>query len=193
MHPIHAPSTHARARRLCCRLPALLLASLLVGCGGDDPIRPNESIAFLVGDWDAQRFLVESREDPTVKLELIELGAGFSINFQPSGQYTALLVYQGNPLTEIGLVEVDGNEVVFCGHAPLATHQPVPVHALREQAHAHGRHGIPLLAQRVRRRVRDHRAHEAVTFHVEQSGWARILVCTTIIRVKGALDAPTVA
>ena len=113
MHPIHAPSTHARARRLCCRLPALVLASLLVGCGGDDPIRPNESIAFLVGDWDAQRFLVESREDPTVKLELIELGAEFSINFQPSGQYTALLVYQGNPLTEIGLVEVDGNEVVF--------------------------------------------------------------------------------
>ena len=41
------------------------------------------------------------------------LGAKFSLNVQPSGQYTAILVYQSSPFTEIGLLEMDGQEIVF--------------------------------------------------------------------------------
>lgn len=181
MHPIHASYTHARTWRLSSCLPTLGLVVLLAGCGGDDPIRPNESIAFLVGNWDAQRFLVESREDPTIKLELIELGAEFSINFQPSGQYTALLVYQGNPLTEIGLVEVDGSEVVFTVTHPSPRTSRSQYALTGSRLTLTGDTEFPILARRVGRRIRDHRAHEAVTFHVEQCDEPRIVVYTTLL------------
>jgi hypothetical protein len=91
---------------------ALLL--FLSGCGGGDPIQPNEALALLVGDWDADRFVVTNKSTSTQSAELIrDLGASFSLNVQPSGQYTAILVYQGTPLTEIGLLETSGSEIIF--------------------------------------------------------------------------------
>ena len=85
-----------------------------VGCGGGSELGPNSSVAPLVGDWDADRFVVKNKANPTQSPELIrDLGAKFSLNVQPSGQYTAVLVYQGTPITEIGLLEIDGGDVVF--------------------------------------------------------------------------------
>jgi hypothetical protein len=48
---------------------------------------------------------VRQRTRPSpVRLRLIrDLGANFTLNIQPSGQYTAVLVLQGTPITEIGL------------------------------------------------------------------------------------------
>jgi hypothetical protein len=77
-------------------------------------VGPNASIAPLVGDWQADRFVVRNKANPSQSAELIrDLGAQFTLNVQPSGQYTAVLVYQGTPITEIGLLEVSGSEIVF--------------------------------------------------------------------------------
>src|SRR4051812_46439700 len=91
------------------RFTALLLATLLLpflgACASDALLGPDADLAFLVGDWDATRFVVQSKADPKVAPELIKgLGAQFSLNVQPSGQYTAILVYQSSPFTEIGLI-----------------------------------------------------------------------------------------
>jgi hypothetical protein len=99
----------------CGRFIALICSVVLVtACAPADEIGPNASLALLVGDWDAARFTVTSKANPTVNAELVrDLGASFSLNVQPSGQYTAILTYQGTPLTEIGILETDGPEVVF--------------------------------------------------------------------------------
>jgi hypothetical protein len=96
-------------------LPGLLLLCIAAGsCGGDSPVGPNAEIEFLVGDWDATRFIVQSKANPGTAPDLIKtLGAKFSLNVQPSGQYTAVLAYQGTSFVEIGLLDVDGSEVVF--------------------------------------------------------------------------------
>src|SRR5688572_24856019 len=84
---------------------ALALSCTLttVGCSSDDSVGPDASIAFLVGVWEAERFVVTSKANPQTAPDLITaLGATFSLDVQPSGQYTAILVFQGTPVTEIG-------------------------------------------------------------------------------------------
>lgn len=51
--------------------------------------------------------------DPDRTADLLLSGASFSINVQPSGQYTAVLTVLGFPQTEIGILSVDGGELVF--------------------------------------------------------------------------------
>ena len=102
-------------------LPLVLaLTPVIASCGGEDTgVDPNQNLAFLVGDWDATRFVVESKTNPEVAPDLIaDLGAQFFMNVQPSGQYTATLVFQASPVTEIGLIEVDGGDVVFHVNIP---------------------------------------------------------------------------
>ena len=99
-------------------LPALFILALalplLGSCRGDSLVGADADLAFLVGDWDATRFLVQSKADPKIAPELIKgVGAQFTLDIQPSGQYTAILIYQGNPLTEIGLIEIQGEDIVF--------------------------------------------------------------------------------
>ena len=93
---------------------------LVVGsCGGETAVGPDEDLDFLVGDWDATRFVVQSKANPEVAPDLIGgLGAQFFMNVQPSGQYTATLVFQASPIIEIGLLEVDGNDVIFHVNVP---------------------------------------------------------------------------
>ena len=72
----------------------------LTSCGGDAPVGPDTDLEFLVGDWDATRFVVQSKANPEVAPELI---AGnvveFSLNVQPSGQYTSVLIFERIPDT----------------------------------------------------------------------------------------------
>ena len=83
-------------------------------CRGSGELGPNAALAQLVGDWDADRFVVRSKANPSQAPELIgDLQAQFTLNIQPSGQYTAVLVFQGTPITEIGIIELAGSEVVF--------------------------------------------------------------------------------
>jgi hypothetical protein len=101
------------------RVAAIVLPLILGACSGDDALGPNASIASLVGDWRADRFVVRNKANPAQSAELIrDLGAQFTLNVQPSGQYTAVLVYQGTPITEIGLLDVEGNEIVFTVSIP---------------------------------------------------------------------------
>lgn len=89
---------------------ALLLAA---GCG-DGPAAPEQDpIAPLVGDWEATRMKVTNVANPTVSPDLIELGARFTINIQPSGQYTAILIFLGQSTTEIGKITVEGSTLTF--------------------------------------------------------------------------------
>jgi len=102
----------SRRGRSVCALVLLTIAAQ--ACGGDGGVGPDTSLAALVGDWDATRLVMKSKANPEVAPDLIALlDAEFSLNVQPSGQYTAILVYQGLPLTELGTIEVDDDEVVF--------------------------------------------------------------------------------
>lgn len=91
----------------------LLVGCLLVASACDDPpemgTEPDPAIAPFVGDWKAQELTLTSVADPSMAPDLVELGATFTLNVQPSGQYTAILVYLGQSQTEIGTISVSSN------------------------------------------------------------------------------------
>jgi hypothetical protein len=100
------------ARRYMVWGSAMLLACLLAGCGGES-VGPDPAVALLVGDWDATGLVVTSVANPQVKPDLVALGAAFRLNIQPSGQYTAILLYAQQSSTEIGTLSVSGNTVTM--------------------------------------------------------------------------------
>ena len=91
---------------------AMLLACLLAGCGNES-VGPDPALAALVGDWDATRLVLTSVANPQVKPDLIALGAAFRLDIQPSGQYTAILLYAQQSSTEIGILAVSGNTLTM--------------------------------------------------------------------------------
>ena len=108
---VSVPRRAATARAFL-RMFALVL--VVSSCGGEAAVGPDEDLDFLVGDWDPTRFVVQSKANPEVVQELIPGGiVQFSLNVQPSGQYTSILTFQGTPDTQIGLLEVDGDEIIF--------------------------------------------------------------------------------
>ena len=104
------------------RLGLLVLPLLVAGaaCGGDDPTGPDSGVDQLVGSWSATSMTVTNDANPSQSADLIEEGASFTINVQPSGQYTASLTFLGFPSTEIGFLRVEGNEIVFTREFPSA-------------------------------------------------------------------------
>lgn len=97
---------------------ALLLAVLAAACGGDDTVAPDASLAPLVGDWEATVLRLTNIANPSVSPDLIQEGATFTLNVQPSGQYTAILVYLSQDATEIGQVEVNGSQITLTPTVP---------------------------------------------------------------------------
>ncbi len=95
-----------------------LLVTLLGACGGDDAVGPDPELQALVGDWDATELILAATVNPDLNVDLIQEGATFDLNIQPSGQYTAILVYAGQDQTEIGQVEVDGNRLTLTPTVP---------------------------------------------------------------------------
>lgn len=94
----------------------LAVATVLVVSGtacGEDPLAPDVGIEALVGDWEATSLTLTNVANPTVRPDLIELGATFDLNVQPSGQYTAILVFNLQSSTEIGQISVSGGEVTL--------------------------------------------------------------------------------
>jgi len=85
----------------------------VAACSGGEVLEPNESIQFLVGTWDAQRLVVESKANPEIAPEIIGLGGQFWLTVEPSGLYGATLVFEGASSTEMGRLEIDGDELVF--------------------------------------------------------------------------------
>jgi hypothetical protein len=62
--------------------------------------------------------VITSVANPDVSPDLIQLGATFSLNVQPSGQYTAILIYAEQASTEIGVLSVSGNVVTMTRSFP---------------------------------------------------------------------------
>ena len=104
-----------RAIRIPCRLALLTAIALATAaCGDGSAVGPDQALEAFVGDWNASRFVVRSRANPEIAPDIISaLGAQFTVNVQPSGQYTAILVYQSLPITELGQLEVEGNDLIF--------------------------------------------------------------------------------
>lgn len=91
------------------RAVVVLLALGAAACGGSDPtgVEPDPAVEPFVGTWEASTFEITSAADPTLMYDILEGGA-FTINVQPSGQYTATLEYPGflAPVTEFGRMTV---------------------------------------------------------------------------------------
>jgi hypothetical protein len=110
------------------RRPIAILLALgfaVAGCGEEDGLTPQDDLDFFVGDWEAEELSVSSRPDPgqpgdtVVTVDLIDAGSSFRINIQPSGQYTATLTFLARPVTEIGTLEIDGDQITFFRDFPL--------------------------------------------------------------------------
>lgn len=99
---------------------AVLAALLLSGCGSDS-VGPDPALAPFVGDWDATKLVITSVANPQIKPDLIALGASFRLNVQPSGQYTAVLIYAQQASTEIGQLSVSGNTLTLSRDFPTRT------------------------------------------------------------------------
>lgn len=91
---------------------AALMILVLQACKSSS-VTPDTSIEALVGDWDADAFVLTSVAHPDTTLDLIALGGTFTINVQPSGQYTAVLIVNGLPQTEIGQVSASGGTLTL--------------------------------------------------------------------------------
>lgn len=97
---------------------AVVAAWVLAGCGGTGTTDVDPAVAPFVGDWAATKLVLTSVANPDVSPDLIELGAEFKLNVQPSGQYTAILIYAQQTSTEIGTLSVAGNTVTLSRDFP---------------------------------------------------------------------------
>ena len=70
-------------------------------------------LAPFVGDWAATELVLTSVANPEISPDLTALGAVFKMNVQPSGQYTAILIYAQQASTEIGTLRVSGNTLTL--------------------------------------------------------------------------------
>ena len=90
-----------------------LLSLSLLGCGEPVPTGPDPLIEPFVGDWAATAFVLTSSVSDQVSIDLIQLGGTFDLNIQPSGSYTAILVYAGLGQSEIGTISVTATTVAL--------------------------------------------------------------------------------
>ena len=101
---------------------SLFMAAIVTSaaCGSDGVAGPDDDLRFLVGDWEADVLVVSDPTNTAADVDLIAAGATFRINVQPSGAYTATLTAGVVPFTEIGSLEVDGNQITFYRDFPSA-------------------------------------------------------------------------
>jgi len=92
----------------------------LAACGGSsETVTPDLSVAPFVGDWSATAMVLSSVANPDIQPDLISgFGASFTINVQPSGQYTAILIFAGQASTQIGQVTVSGSTITLRPEVP---------------------------------------------------------------------------
>jgi len=93
----------------------LPLSPFWTGCGGDDIVEadPTPSIPSLATGRPQSSPSPVSYTPHSVVAGLSEAGATFDLNVQPSGQYTAILILNTQSQTEVGQMEVSGNEITL--------------------------------------------------------------------------------
>ena len=106
-----------------CKGPLTLLLLLAVcGCGGQDATGPEPNPTanpdFMVGSWLATSMLLTSKANPEVAVDLIQLGATFTLSVEPSGRYLAILEGYGQSSSESGRLTVEGPLVIFMRSLP---------------------------------------------------------------------------
>ena len=106
-------------RRRC--VGVIVLAVVLSSCGDDEPFAPDASLAAFVGDWRATSLVLASPAAPYISVDLIDIGSSFVLNIQPSGHYTAIMVFASQGQTEIGQISLSGASTVI-----LAREFPTP-------------------------------------------------------------------
>lgn len=89
--------------------------ALAAACGADKSVvEPNPDVVPLAGDWTATAMVITSVANPEISSDIVaQFGATFTLNVQPSGQYTAILIYSEQASTEIGILSVSGNVVTM--------------------------------------------------------------------------------
>jgi hypothetical protein len=109
------------AYRRCRLFPFALILSLLAGgltgCS-DDSTGVDKALAPLVGTWRAAALVLTNAANPEVSLDLVEAGATFTLSVLGNGQYSASLAAFGQSNTEIGRIEVSGNQVTITPTTP---------------------------------------------------------------------------
>ena len=102
------------------RFGAWATALILAACSGSsDTVAPDPAVAPFVGDWSATSLVIAPVANPSASHDIItEYGATFSINVQPSGQYTAILIFAGQSSTQIGQVTVSGSSITLHPQVP---------------------------------------------------------------------------
>jgi len=93
-------------RQRCSWAGTLFLALLVASCGGDTIVDPPpvDLVEPFVGTWDAEVFTVTNDADPSTVADLM-LDGSFTLNVQPSGTYTATLLFgELSPVIEIGVL-----------------------------------------------------------------------------------------
>lgn len=115
-----------------------ILAALVVGaCGGSsNAVEPDPTVAPFVGDWNATALVIAPAVNPDVSHDFItEYGATFTINVQPSGQYTAILIFSGQASTEIGQLSVSGNRITLHPQVPAGSPDAVSTYSFPDANH----------------------------------------------------------
>jgi len=94
------------------RVAALGLLAVAIGCGGGVDVPVDAAVAPFVGDWTASDFTVTSSDNPAVWFRVTD-GGSFTMNIQPSGQYTAILSFPQlpTPAVELGKLTVLGASI----------------------------------------------------------------------------------
>lgn len=99
----------------------MLVSALFAGCSDDTGFGPDPAVTPFVGDWEATALVLSSPVAPDLSVDLIEQGSTFNLNVQPSGTYTAILVFFGQAQTEIGQISVAGQTVTLNSTFPTVS------------------------------------------------------------------------
>lgn len=106
-----------RSASPCLAVNVLLLTLFLTGCS-DDSTGVDKELAPLVGEWRATALVLTSAANPDLNVDLIDMGATFTLSVLGNGQYTAYLSAFQQSNTEIGRIEVSGSQVTISPTTP---------------------------------------------------------------------------
>lgn len=95
----------------------LLVLILIPGCS-DSGIEPKKDLEPLVGIWKASTLIMTNRANPLIAVDLVEMGASFTLSVLATGQYSASLTAFGATNTEVGTVTISGNQVTISPTSP---------------------------------------------------------------------------
>jgi hypothetical protein len=90
----------------------------ILGCS-DDGTGVDKALKPFVGKWRAQSMVLTNAANPAVSVDLVDEGATFTLSILATGQYSASLSALGQTNTEVGIIEVSGNQVTITPTSPV--------------------------------------------------------------------------